>query len=453
MTEWKPPDHRGIPPSIPFATAAPPGPAATPGGAQPYPCDVLFAGPGIWSHGGTESWHLSLIPRLAARGIVAGGYAVAYADAGPMLDRFPAAGVPVHVGIEASRRAASLARLVVAWGDIAATGMLPPGKPVLAVAHGDASNDWTRQSMRQFRPITARYAAVSRSSIEAVPEDCRADASAIPNGVDPGRIAPGDGTRDRDRARYGFDGPTLLLLSRLSAEKSPWAAVQAMAHLPGWTLAVAGDGAERGRLESLAGELGVSGRVRFLRAAGHVGDLLRAADCLIAPSESEGFGLSVAEAIWSGLPAVACPVGCLWGTGRGTQVPIGSRPEAWADAVLRAVADRAKAEDDRGWARREFDPEVWADRWADLIRKHLPPPPPPGVGTALSKALSFVGIAGDGGCSCRSDAAEMDRVGAKAVLADIESWTDRLASKPQASGIPRAVIRTAIRAACWYAGA
>ena len=75
-------------------------------------------------------------------------------------------------------------------------------------------------------------------------------------------------------------------------------------------------------------------------------------------------------------------------------------------------------------------------------------PTPPGPGAWLAWGLHRVGFREAAGCSCAEDAAEMDRIGPDAVLADLEAWTDRLAAKPQAAHVPGRAIRLAIRLAC-----
>jgi glycosyltransferase involved in cell wall biosynthesis len=85
-----------------------------------------------------------------------------------------------------------------------------------------------------------------------------------------------------------------------------------MPHLPESVIfAVAGIGSEEPALRSLARELGVEDRVRFL---GHVEQeelpaALSACDIFIRPSRSEGMGISFIEAMAAGLPVIATPVG------------------------------------------------------------------------------------------------------------------------------------------------
>jgi len=73
----------------------------------------------------------------------------------------------------------------------------------------------------------------------------------------------------------------------------------------GWRLDVAGDGSERAVLEALTRSLGLGGAVRFLGFRADLPDLMGRSGLLIAPCPIEGFGLSLLEAMASGLPVVA----------------------------------------------------------------------------------------------------------------------------------------------------
>jgi glycosyltransferase involved in cell wall biosynthesis len=61
----------------------------------------------------------------------------------------------------------------------------------------------------------------------------------------------------------------------------------------------------------LAQELGVADRVSFTGVVDGVASLLRAANVLLLPSETESFGLVSLEAMASGVPVVASDVGGL----------------------------------------------------------------------------------------------------------------------------------------------
>lgn len=109
------------------------------------------------------------------------------------------------------------------------------------------------------------------------------------------------------------EDPYVLYLGRLSHEKGVDLLVEAIGSLPDARLLVAGEGPQRKSLERLAGGR-ASGRVRFL---GHVSGerkrrLLAQAEVLVVPSRCyETFGLSVVEALASGVPVVVAGHGGL----------------------------------------------------------------------------------------------------------------------------------------------
>jgi glycosyltransferase involved in cell wall biosynthesis len=84
------------------------------------------------------------------------------------------------------------------------------------------------------------------------------------------------------------------------------------AAVPDTTLLVVGDGAQREQLAAAATALGVGPAVRFLGAGRELVDhALEAADIVVAPSLSEGFGLAVLEAMAMGRPCVTSRTGGL----------------------------------------------------------------------------------------------------------------------------------------------
>lgn len=69
-------------------------------------------------------------------------------------------------------------------------------------------------------------------------------------------------------------------------------------------LVAIGVGAELPLWQRRAAEAGIGSRIHFLGFRSDVPDLLRAADCLIAPTRYEAYGLGVHEALCCGLPAL-----------------------------------------------------------------------------------------------------------------------------------------------------
>lgn len=114
-----------------------------------------------------------------------------------------------------------------------------------------------------------------------------------------------------DGAAPAIPEPFLLFLGRVSWKKGLDRLIPALSHIPGIPLAIAGNDEEgcQPKLERLAQEAGVAGRVRFLGEV-HGEDkaaLLHRAAALVLPSYSENFGNSALEAMAAGRPVVVTP--------------------------------------------------------------------------------------------------------------------------------------------------
>jgi glycosyltransferase involved in cell wall biosynthesis len=99
----------------------------------------------------------------------------------------------------------------------------------------------------------------------------------------------------------------LLSVGHLIERKGHEYAIGALTTLQNCTLLIAGEGPERKSLETLAANLGVADRVRFLGAIAHA-DIQRvyvAADVLILASSREGWPNVLLEAMACGTPVVA----------------------------------------------------------------------------------------------------------------------------------------------------
>lgn len=132
-------------------------------------------------------------------------------------------------------------------------------------------------------------------------------------------VAPENVTHINNFADLGPAGPAVeraalntpdnafvfLTLSRLHPVKGLDVFLKALARLPdnayGW---IAGEGPEREKLESLAKELQLENRVRFLGWREDRTALLEAADTLVFPSRFEPFGNSFAQAWGAGCPLI-----------------------------------------------------------------------------------------------------------------------------------------------------
>ncbi|MGH8045758.1 MAG: glycosyltransferase family 4 protein [Chthoniobacterales bacterium] len=103
--------------------------------------------------------------------------------------------------------------------------------------------------------------------------------------------------------------PRLLMVGRLSRQKNPMLAVQALARLRDlpWEFHVVGDGPLRAAMEKEVGVAGLSDRVRFLgwQDAARVHAGMNAADALLLSSHTEGLPMAAIEALDRGLAIVS----------------------------------------------------------------------------------------------------------------------------------------------------
>ncbi|WP_121833564.1 glycosyltransferase [Streptomyces sp. S1] len=204
-----------------------------------------------------------------------------------------------------------------------------------------------------------------------------------PLGVDLDHCRPG--RRDTvTRARYA-DGQRVLLLlcSRLSVEKRPGTALDALEELRGAgieaALVVAGDGPLRAGLERRARERRLPVRfVGHLADREDLADLQAAADVCLAPGPAETFGLSALEALACGTPVVVSASSALPEVVGTAGVAAADTPAAFASGVqgLLAVPETVR----RRAARARAEGFAWDRSVTAFLRAHdaLPAPEAPG---------------------------------------------------------------------------
>ncbi|XCW06539.1 glycosyltransferase [Streptomyces sp. HUAS MG47] len=174
------------------------------------------------------------------------------------------------------------------------------------------------------------------------------------------------------RARYTEGERVLLLLcSRLSVEKRPGTAIDALAELRAAgvsaALVVAGEGPLRDGLERRARGL----PVRFL---GHVADrealadLQASADVCLAPGPAETFGLSALEALACGTPVVASTSSALPEVLGPAGASAADDPAAFATAVRALLAEPEPVRRARARARAELF--SWQRATTAFLRAH-----------------------------------------------------------------------------------
>jgi glycosyltransferase involved in cell wall biosynthesis len=165
--------------------------------------------------------------------------------------------------------------------------------------------------------VTACSADLARRAMAlGAPED---RTEVIPYGVDTNRFRPDPASRGARRAEIGLpeDAPLIVTAGRLVRKKGFEYLIDAMAQLPGATLAIAGSGDLAAELAARARERAVADRVRLLGNLTHdaVGSWLAAADVAVIPSvrddsgNVDGLPNTVLEALAAGTAVVSTPAG------------------------------------------------------------------------------------------------------------------------------------------------
>jgi len=135
----------------------------------------------------------------------------------------------------------------------------------------------------------------------------------IPNGVDTDELGFDAPARDRVRAQFGISPDTYVIgaLGRLDPNKRVDLTMEAAAPMLGERskILVIGRGEDQARLEAAAERLGVTEHVIFGGYQSDTTAMLAGFDLYVAASLQETFGLSVLEALASGLPVLytTCP--------------------------------------------------------------------------------------------------------------------------------------------------
>jgi glycosyltransferase involved in cell wall biosynthesis len=205
-----------------------------------------------------------------------------------------------------------------------------------------------------------------RSGVDAAKIDV------VPSGVDPasGGSPP---LRAELRARLEVTDEDVvgINVSALSSGKAHDDLLRATAlaarRAPNLRIWIAGDGALEPSLRAEQRVLGLEATVRFLGFRTDVDALLRAADFFCLPTQHEGLGSSILEAMAAGLPVVATRVGGvpeIVEDGRTGILVSPSNPEALAESMV-AMATRRDLRETMGVFGRERANRFSADRTAE----------------------------------------------------------------------------------------
>ena len=261
---------------------------------------------------------------------------------GPLLARYKAAGIPVHpfpmsslLGPQAAGQALRLIRLfrrertdVVHSHDAYTSVFATMCARVAGVRGVIASRRSWHSPHLQGRILRANRVAYrfsdrvvgnSPSVSRLVQEEGGVPASrivTIPNFLDPQSFEPLSEAARRallEELAVPTDAFVVGIVARLSLVKDHATLLRALAELvpaiPNVHGVLVGDGPERDRIQALAGELGIEGRVHFAGERPQIPNLHGLFDVSVLCSTTEAFPNSVLEAMAVARPVVATDVG------------------------------------------------------------------------------------------------------------------------------------------------
>ncbi len=137
----------------------------------------------------------------------------------------------------------------------------------------------------------------------------------VPNGIDKDFFMIKAEERKTIRNKFGMDDEEIIIAStgRIAPEKGHETLIKAFDNIHSsdkrLKLWIVGDGPSRTLLEEKYSNLVQSGNIRFFGFQNDVKPFLAASDIFVLPSIYEGFGLSLVEAMASGLPCIASSTG------------------------------------------------------------------------------------------------------------------------------------------------
>jgi glycosyltransferase involved in cell wall biosynthesis len=197
----------------------------------------------------------------------------------------------------------------------------------------------------------------------------------IPNGVDTDELGFDAEARERVRAQFGLSPQTYVIgaLGRLDPNKRVDLTMEAAAPMLGekCKILVIGRGEDQPRLEAAAKRLGVTEHVIFGGYQSDTTAMLAAFDLYVAASLQETFGLSVLEALASGLPVLYTTCPALDGIQTERARMVAGTPDALRDEIRKEfdTGPRPRVADNKVFAR--YGIESVVSRIDDLYEKIL----------------------------------------------------------------------------------
>lgn len=161
---------------------------------------------------------------------------------------------------------------------------------------------------KQFNKIICISDAVKKSSTAWLPS-CANSYITIPNGIDIERFKQKKNNQFRTMLNIPEDNRICAMVGRLeNPSKDQATIIRAVKKVDNLHLILAGEGRDLLQLQELSKELQIENRIHFVGYTKNVEILLSGIDLYIHSTVFEGFGLSIFEALASGLPVIASNV-------------------------------------------------------------------------------------------------------------------------------------------------
>jgi glycosyltransferase involved in cell wall biosynthesis len=261
-------------------------------------------------------------------------------------------------------------------------------RPVVVTARGSDLNiiashpvprGWIRWAARRAAGLVTVSSGLKRRLVAlGVPA---ARVRVLRNGVDLCRFRPVD--RQAFRRSQRLSGPILLAIGDLVPLKRHRLLVEALVELPGVNLVIAGEGPEKGAIETLARRRDLADRVHLLGwvVQDRLPELYSAADLLLLPSEHEGWPNVLLESMACGTPVVVSNIdgiADIVGAPAVGRILDPTTPATIATAVRELLAAPPARADTRRWSER-FDWQSTTQGqialFQDICRKRAAAPP------------------------------------------------------------------------------
>jgi glycosyltransferase involved in cell wall biosynthesis len=216
--------------------------------------------------------------------------------------------LPIELGeADSVRRAAKECDVLLSWG-VALNEWLADCRPPLCVVVAHTEAGWSRGDLASCDQVLDHVVAVSARVKEVV---CNGyPTTVIHNGIDAARVAASRPRRlVRDALGFARDDFVLGFMGRFAPEKRVSVLLEAVARLPPRFKAfLVGWGPYHQALLDQANAL-IPGRYVFATARDYLGDYYHAMDAVCLISETEGFSMTLLEAMMCSRPLILTPVG------------------------------------------------------------------------------------------------------------------------------------------------